>query len=77
MSKLIEGDLSDEEWREYELGGGRVYRIHDPKTLYTREGGSTHRVLDQYGVVHLVPGPGYRDCVIRWKVREGRDPVAF
>jgi hypothetical protein len=81
-SGLIYRDISDEEWREYDFCGydardPRVYRIESPKTLVFRHGGSTHRVVDAEDTVHLVPGPGYRGCVIRWKTREGVDPVAF
>ncbi len=82
MSNMISNDLSDEEWREYEFPVSDfdkkiVYRIHDPKTLFYRVGGSTHRVLDSAGVVHLLPGPGFRGCVIRWKPRNTTAPVAF
>lgn len=78
--ELKTGDLSDEAWREYDMEtdfGRRVYRIENPKTLHFRVGGSTHRIVDQAGVVHLVPGPGYRNCVIRWMPRDPAKPVAF
>ena len=78
---MITGDLRDEEWREYEMpdgnGGTFVYRIANPVTLFLREGGSTHRVLDAQGIVHLLPGPGYRGTAIRWKPRNPEAPVAF
>jgi hypothetical protein len=72
-------DLSDELWREYDFGG-RVYRIEAPAKLFMRPGGTTHRVLDFAGVVHCVPVPGgggENDCVLRWKPKEGANPVAF
>lgn len=78
--EIKSGDLSGEEWREYDMEtefGRRVYRIENPKTLYFRVGGSTHRVLDRAGEMHLLPGPGYRNCVIRWKPRDASAPVAF
>jgi len=68
--------LDDEEYREYAFGG-RIYRIVNPKTLYHRPGGSTHRVLDSDGVVHCVPAPGQGDCVLRWKPRDSANPVQF
>src|SRR5690242_11181670 len=40
--ELTAHDLTPELWREYDWGG-RVYRIENPKTLYTRPGGTTHR----------------------------------
>lgn len=77
MSNLIIGSLLDEEYREYELESGKVYRITDPVTLYLRKGGNTHRVLDTGGIVHCLPGPGYRNTVLRWKPKAGKDPVTF
>jgi hypothetical protein len=74
---LISNSLVDEEWREYELEGGKIYRINEPQTLVIRRGGTTHRIIDSAGVVHLLPGPGVRDTVIRWKVKEGQPKVGF
>jgi len=73
-------DISHETYREYDFTGGgehRVYRIESPVTLFIRSGGSTHRIVDAYGVAHLCPGPGYRGCVIRWKNPDGQPPVKF
>ena len=75
-SNLVEGDLLDEEYREYDFGD-RVYRIDNPVKLFFRKGGSTHRVLDSLGMVHCLPGPGYHGCALRWKPKEGTNPVAF
>jgi hypothetical protein len=77
---LLEFDISKEEWREYDFTAGgvqRVYRINKPVTLFIRPGGSTHRVVDDTGIAHCVPGPGFRGCVIRWYNGEGNDPVNF
>jgi len=68
--------LLDEEYREYEFGG-RIYRIESPKDLYMREGGTTHRVVDQNDVVHCVPAPGVNGCVLRWKTKNPKEPVIF
>lgn len=76
MTDLISGDLRDEEYREYVMGD-TVYRISDPVTLYFRNSGSTHRVLDAKGIVHCVPGPGYRNAALRWKPRDPTKPVSF
>ena len=67
-------DISDEEWREYDFGG-RVYRIESPQSLYYRNGGTTHRVVDLWGIVHCVPAPGTDGCVLRWFAIG--EPVAF
>lgn len=75
-TELITNDLSAELWREYDLGS-RVYRIDSPQTLTVRVGGNTHRVVDSLGTVHLLPGPGYRGTVIRWKPRNPDSPVQF
>jgi hypothetical protein len=75
--------ISDEMWREYEFGG-TVYRIDHPRTLFV--GNTTHRVVDDNGVVHCVPAPGVHrvqgtdniaSCVLRWHTRPGAHPVAF
>jgi len=76
MNELVQQSLVLEEYREYDFGG-RVYRIYNPATLYYRKGGSTHRIVDASGVVHCLPGPGYRDCVLRWKNKDGQQPVSF
>lgn len=73
---LIGKDISHEVWREYDFGG-RTYRIESPKWLYYRPNGTTHRVVDQNGVVHCVPAPGYFSCVFRWQNPIGMDPVQF
>lgn len=76
---LKPSDISDELWREYDFGvyGQRVYRIDNPTQLYMRLGGSTHRVVDDKGVVHCVPAPGQFGCVLRWKPRDPEFPVQF
>lgn len=67
MTDLIKIEVSGvEEWREYDFEG-RVYRIEKPKTVEFRKDSSTHRVTDADGIVHCVPAPGHRGCVLRWK----------
>jgi hypothetical protein len=70
MSDLIERNISNELWREYDFGG-RVYRIEAPQKLFYREGGATHRVATADGVVHCVLAPGVDGCVLRWKQADG------
>lgn len=70
-------DISVELWREYDFGG-RVYRINNPKELWTRPGGTTHRVVDSEGVAHCLPAPGQMGCVLRWLQRpETGTPITF
>ncbi len=76
MSELTQGDLSNEAWREYDFGG-RVYRIEKPKTLFTRPGGTTHRVVDQNNTTHCVPAPGINGCVLRWTGIDGTHATTF
>ena len=76
MSDLIQRDLSQELWREYEFQG-RVYRIDQPQTLFYRAGGTTHRVVDANRVVHCLPAPGAFGCVLRWQTALGNAPVRF
>lgn len=68
--------LETEEYREYDFNG-RVYKIEYPKSLITIDNGTTHRVVDQSGIVHCVPAPGFCGCVLRWKSKDGLDAVAF
>lgn len=69
-------DLQGELWREYDFGG-RVYRIEAPLTLWLRDGGTHHRVLDSEGVVHCLPEPGVYGCVLRWQNRPELPPCRF
>ncbi len=84
MSEIKQSDLRDEDWREYNFvldaatgNGRRVYRVNSPVTLFTRPGGTTHRVLDANGIVHCVPAVGERGCVLSWKPKNPATPVAF
>lgn len=73
---MKEQDLTSEKWREYDFGN-RIYRIESPKTLFYRFGGSTHRIVDNSGIVHRVPAPGYCGCVLRWESEDPKTPVKF
>jgi hypothetical protein len=82
MGDLIESNIEHETYREYEwscpaTGERHVYRIDQPRTLYVRPGGSTHRVVDAEGVAHCVPAVGQLGCALRWKNPEGVAPVNF
>lgn len=92
MSELIERDITDEGKREIvmissigtnaETGAPimveSVYTIDEPVKMFFRgNGGVTMRILDAKGVVHLVPGPGYRGTVHRWYPKDPAKPVAF
>lgn len=76
------GDLTNEVYREYEFTdsktGRRVTsRIDNPVKLFTRPGGTTHRVLDAEGIVHCVPTVGECGCVLRWKPRKVTNACQF
>jgi len=73
---LTEFDISTEKYREYDFNG-RVYRIENPISLHLRTGGTTHRVVDEEGVVHCCPAPGQNGCVLRWQNRNKKKPVNF
>lgn len=75
-SDLKEYQLDHVVWREYDFEG-RVYRIEHPIKFWHRPGGETHRVLDSKGVIHIVPAPGVRGCVLRYTKAEGQDPCKF
>ena len=77
MSNMKTGDLTDELHREYDIPGRAVpYRIMRPVMLFTRPGGSTHRVLDSTGTMHCVPFPG-NGVVLRWRPRDANNPCPF
>lgn len=73
MNKLTEHKLEGVLWREYD-SGGRVYRVDRPVRFWTREGGTTHRVQDANGVVHIIPIEG---VIIRYAKEPGVDPCQF
>lgn len=73
---LKEYDISLEKWREYDWNG-RIYRINNPKKLFIRPGGTTHRVVDAENIVHCIPSVGEMGCVLRWQNRDQNKPVNF
>ena len=76
--ELNAGDISDEESRTYVFASGHQYLIFAPVTLFTRPGGTTHRVVDANGTVHCVAFPGPNaDTVVHWKPRHADQPVKF
>ncbi len=76
MQNLEQKDLSAEAYREYDFQG-RIYKIENPAILFTRPGGTTHRVMDVFNVVHCVPAPGVDGCVLRWKSKPTEPPCTF
>lgn len=75
-AEISKADISKELWREYRFGGS-VHRIESPQWLFTRQGGTTHRVQDSNGIVHCVPAPGEKGCVLLWQPANVSDPVQF
>ena len=86
---LIKKCIDDELWRSYEWVIPemqndnensflmREHIIHNPKYVYIRPGGSTHRVVDADGVAHCVPAPGRYGCILKWKNPENIEAVNF
>lgn len=88
---LVRKCIEDELYREYEFDEVRqnkdgnlvrtgkriVYKIDNPVFLYLRPGGTTHRIVDDLGVAHCVPSIGIMGCVVRWRNKEGVEPVNF
>lgn len=62
-------DISSEEWREYERGGGMFLRIENPRWLYVSPT-KNHYVVDADGVVTVVHADLTRP-ILRWKA----DPI--
>lgn len=73
---LQKRSIDEELWREYDWAG-RTYRIQNPKWVYIRPGGTTHRVVDSQGISHCLPSPGVMGCVVRWQNPETSEPVNF
>jgi len=71
---MIEGSLTDEEYRVYTYTDGYEIRIDKPVTLFRPEGKDTHRVLDSEGLVTYIPA-GWRK--LQWKPMPDKNPVAF
>jgi|GEM_PF-3137536 len=69
-------DISDEEYRVV-ITNDLVHRIDNPKTLVLRKGGSTHRVIDQQGLVHCYAAPETGKSILQWKARPGKQDVIF
>lgn len=46
-----------EEWREYDFGGGKKYRIEKPIRVHVKRkpDGDSHRLIDAAGNRHYVP----------------------
>ena len=46
-----------EEWREYNFGNGKVFRIEKPVKVHIKRKpeGDSHRLIDAQGVRHYVP----------------------
>lgn len=66
-----------EDWREYEFDGLRsrvTYRIERATNLQYRTGGTSHRVTDENGIVHILPAPGYCGCVVRVRTAGTEQP---
>ena len=71
-------DLTSEAYREYVQAANphEAYRINNPVALYRREGGTTHRVVDESGLVHCVPcGALHPNTIIRWRNKDITNPV--
>jgi hypothetical protein len=69
-------DISGVIWREYSWvvnGIERAVRIDRPKELFCRPGGTTHRIVDEDGLVYIVPSVGVMGCFITYKPRADRD----
>lgn len=85
-ASITEHDLTGEDWREYVWSCDRdtehVHRINKPAKLFLKKypdgrPGTTHRVLDADGIVHIVPAIGLLGCVVRCKPKDAASPVRF
>ncbi len=66
-------DISNEMYREYDFGGGCIYRIEHPHWLHVKRQTETqhsHRILDKAGVSHYIPS-GW--IGLRWSSPTGQE----
>lgn len=76
MPEPTRHELPDYRWREYDFEG-RVYRIEKPVALCTTPNGTTHRVEDADGIMHIVPAVGHFGCVVRYAKTDGAPKTTF
>lgn len=76
-AEYVKADISDEAWREVETSEGLKIRIQNPVTLIFRRGGSTHRVVNEEGVVYCYAAPETGKSILRWLAKDGKAPVRF
>lgn len=76
MATPTRHELPDYLWREYDFEG-RVYRIDNPVALYTVPNGTTHRVEDTNGMMHIVPAVGVNGCIVRYQKKDGAPKTTF
>lgn len=79
---LLELDICGEEMRVYlQLSHDKThevaYIIDHPVKLYFRPKGTTHRILDAEGIVHIVPAPGHGTFAIKYLPKNAAEPVRF
>jgi hypothetical protein len=63
----------EEDWREYDFGGGKIIRIENPQWLNVKRQTETlhsHRLIDENGVSHYIPS-GW--IGLRWKAPENME----
>jgi hypothetical protein len=77
---LSRRDLHDQvAYLDFEFGPEThraTWVVRMPVSIFVPDDGRTWRVLDQHGVVHVLPAPGYLGCVVRYeKVPGAEDPV--
>lgn len=75
-AKLDWSDVSDEEWREYDFGGGKTIRIMSPLSLNVKRKpeGDSHRIFAQGGISHYIP-VGW--ISLKWKSKPGAPSFSF
>lgn len=78
---MKEFDLRKEKEREYEFtdihGNVIVYKIDSPVKLVLSNSGTSHRIVDSKGIIHLVPSPSKYGCILRWTPRNKEEPIQF
>jgi hypothetical protein len=57
---------------EDNIGKRHEITFKNPRAVYAKRGGSTHRIEDEDGGITFLPAPGYFGCIIKQKEKEGQ-----
>lgn len=79
ISTMPSFDISNEAWREYDYGNGKVLRVIGAKTMLLdkKPTGDRHRLIIRNGDTEegMYVAPGW--LAIRWQTPDGKHGITF